>query len=537
MLLDHKGAPMEFKASPSKNVRTTLPKVGDMFGQWAGRDEVFMRLPGGGVMQFDLSRLTLADFRAMRSHYQLGSSLNVLSFVMHQIDWDIQCDDAEIGDLIEGELRRNWTPFIRAISQAFWAGYSPIAVNYKNEDGYTRIDRFKDLTPEESRVKWESELGWAPPNHVQPKLWKYNGFTQNGNWIPPENTLWYPLLMENGDHYGRKLLRPAFPAWFFSNLIHLFSNRYFERFGEPLPIGRARFSDDVDMGDGNIINGKTAMEQIVTSIRNRAVVVLPSDRDPVTKEYDFNIEYLESQMRGADFERYLSRLDEEMSLSVFTPILLFRTADVGSYNLGQAHLKIFQQMLNAIAGDIQYYIQNYVVDRLRVLNFGDASPKAYWTFRPQGQSDIELYKLLMAEVVRAGRATPDLEELGRVVGLKFDEVAQIVAPPAPPPPTPPPEGTPTPTPTVKASKAILTEASARAAAEVGKGNMQTTLGYRNRFIEALRQDGFEDADARRIASETYAKFNDLILNAAPLVDDGAEMKSLLDKAIDTEIKV
>jgi hypothetical protein len=52
-------------------------------------------------------------------------------------------------------------------------------------------------------------------------------------------------------------------------------------------------------------------------------------------------------MRGADFERYMTRLDEEMSIGLFTPILLLRTADVGSYNLGQGHMQIYLWMLNA----------------------------------------------------------------------------------------------------------------------------------------------------------------------------------------------
>ena len=117
------------------------------------------------------------------------------------------------------------------------------------------IDKFKDLPPEVCSVNWKSVDGWVPPNEpwrVPPKIKIYDGFKQfhygrtlgesgaggTGSWpIPVDNTLWYPLMMENGDFYGRKLLRPAFPAWFFSNLMHLFSNRYYERFGEPTPSG------------------------------------------------------------------------------------------------------------------------------------------------------------------------------------------------------------------------------------------------------------------------------------------------------------
>ena len=530
VLLDARGEPLE--VAKFKKSTVTAPRNGKPFGQWAGRDEVFISLPGGGVMQFDLGRLTLADYRAMRQHYQLGSSLNVLSFVMHQIDWEVKCENKEIATLLNDELRHHWTPFIRAISQSFWAGYSPIAVNYENRDGYVRLKNFKDLVPEECRVEWQKVDGWAPPGHTPPKIYEYNGFKQNGFWIPPENTLWYPLLMENGDHYGRKLLKAAFPAWFFSNLIHLFSNRYFERFGEPLPVGRGRFGDDVDMGGGTMVNGKVAMENIVQNIRNRAVVVLPSDRDPVTKEYDYDIEYLESQMRGADFERYLSRLDEEMSLAVFTPILLFRTADVGSYNLGIQHYQIFQQMLNAVSGDMQYYIQNYLVTRIKEVNFPGNKDIATWEFRPQGRSDFEMYKELFVELIRQNKMKPNLDELGRIAGLSLTEIKEVVAPPADPSPAP---GTPAPKPKVKASKGVLDEAVSRIVNEFSNGKVPTALGFRNRFVEALQRDGFNEQDALAFADNFYGKMNNIVCNVAPLVDEPNELRTVLQKAVDLEI--
>ena len=549
-LVDPQGRPLTYAAAKEKIVS---PRVGDAFGQWAGRDSVYLNMPGGAVMQFDLSRLTLADFRGMRHNYQLGASLNVLTFVMHQIDWSIDCENQEIKDLIEHDLTQNWTPLVRALSQSFWAGYSPIAVNYKNaRDGYIRIDKFKDLVPEECRIKWEKIEGWAPAGKPKPIIYRFDGMYQNNSEIPVENTLWYPLLMENGDHYGRKLLKPAFPSWFFSQLIHLFANRYFERFGEPLPVGRARFDDEVDMGDGTVVNGKKAMEAIVNTIRNRAAVVLPSDRDPNTKEYDYDIEFLESQMRGADFERYLSRLDEEMSLAVFTPVLLFRTADVGSYNLGQAHLRIFQQVLNAIAGDFQFYIQNYIVDRLRVLNFGQDSPEARWVYRRQGGGDVETYKELMNQLVSTGRAGPDLEELAAIVGLTFKEFEQVTEPPAEPldnqdpendpnDPNEPTEQDPKQDP-VKARRTItpvLSEAVERASREYGKGSQRPAVGYRKRVVTELRRAGWDPDDAESAASAVYARINGFVSDVAEAglsADEfHAALRRVTDEAIEREV--
>lgn len=544
-LVDQHGRPLKFAAPKQEKVLS--PKVGDAFGQWAGRDSAYLTLPGGAIMQFDLNRLSLADYRAMRNNYQLGASLNVLTFVLHQIDWDIQCEDEEIADFIRSELAENWTPLVRALSQSFWAGFSPVAVNYKNADGYIRVDKFKDLVPEECRIKWAEHEGWAPEGKPKPKLYKFDGIYQNGQEIPPENSLWYPLLMENGDHYGRKLLKPAFPAWFFSNLIHLFANRYFERFGEPLPVGRARFDDEVDMGDGTYVSGKKAMESIVNTIRNRAAVVLPSDRDPATKEYDYDIEFLESQMRGADFERYLSRLDEEMSLAVFTPVLLFRTADVGSYNLGQAHLRIFQQVLNSIAGDFQYYLQKYLVDRLRILNFGPKSPIAKWVYRRQGGGDVETYRELMTALVQQGQAMPNLEELASIVGLSFEKVEQLVTPPTDTTVDPAtgqtdPNADPNIDPNVNLSKVhtpaaaldLVREASMRAVREHGKGARGLTMGFRKRFSEELRRNGWSDDESETAANQLYSNMNRWLGDIEDVGLGSDEFKSAIMKLAEDE---
>lgn len=533
VLLNARGEPLEL-APHKKAPPVPKPKDSGPFGQWAGRDLTYLSLPGGAVMQFDLNRLSLADYRSMRQHYQLGSSLNVLSFIMHQIEWSISCKNTEIKNFIEEEIRNNWTPLIHAISQAFWAGYSPIAVNYENRDGFTRIQRFKDLVPEECMINWKKVKGWAPSGHTKPTMFEYDGLMQNGFLIPTENTLWYPLLMENGDHYGRKLLKSAFPSWFFSNLIHLFANRYFERFGEPLPVGRAPFDDQLDQGDGTTISGKRAMENIVGGIRSRAVTVLPSGRDPMTKEYDYDIDYLESQMRGADFERYLSRLDEEMSLAVFTPVLLFRTADVGSYNLGQAHLRIFQQMLNSISGDIQFYIQNYLVNRIKEVNFPGNKDVCTWEYRNQGNGEMDMFKEILIEVIRQGQGGVDLVELGRIAGLTLHEIEQIVEPPTPPGAGDDPKQSATLKPKPKA-KAVLKEAISRVARETGGGKVPTTLGFRNRFVEALVRDGMSEPDAQEYSDQVYSKMNNFIIVAAADIGTADEMQAALQILIDFEV--
>src|SRR5437868_13410043 len=89
------------------------PKLGEAYAPWAGRDSEHFQLPGGALVQFDLSKLELSDFRNMRDHYQINASLAVLSFMQHQSDWHIECEDKKIADACEEMLRNIWTPLNR----------------------------------------------------------------------------------------------------------------------------------------------------------------------------------------------------------------------------------------------------------------------------------------------------------------------------------------------------------------------------------------------------------------------------------------
>lgn len=436
-LVDKNGRPL--RTNPEfVNKKASPPKLGEAFGSWAGRDVQYMTMPGGGVVQFDLSKLTLTDYRAMRDHYQVNASLAVQMFMQHQSDWHIECEDERIAEHCEKNLREIWTPLNRAMSTANWAGFAPNALQWENDlnDRTIQLTKVKDLIPEECRVNWKEVEGWAPPDRPKPKHKVYDGIIQVGYPypIPSENSFWFPMLMENGDYYGKKLLRPAFTSWFFSILVHLFANRYYERFGEPTPIGRAPFDESIDLDSSTTVPGNIYMLKVLQDLRNRSVVVLPNDRTQGangTSTFDYELEYLESQMRGADFERYMTRLDEEISLALFTPILLLRTADVGSYNLGVGHMQMYLWMLNAMNGDRKVYIDKYILNRMVDYNFSPKAPRAKIIYRKLGNQQGEILKDMITQLMAKGRIEPDIKELGQLSGMSLKEIKESTESPAP----------------------------------------------------------------------------------------------------------
>ena len=357
------------------------------------------------VLMFDLSKLTWMDYAEMRWHPQVNASLSLMTFMLHQLDWKIESEDKKAAAVVEENMREIWTQLVRAISQAYWAGYSPCVLEWENVPGTSRtfITKIKDLHPAEASVNWKLvESTYRPPpeyrGKIKPKVKIYDGISKIGldYPIPPEHTFWYPMLRENNDYTGRKLLKAAFGPWFFSHLIHLYSNRYFERFGEPVPIGRYPSNEEftipgIDGRDDIRMTSKQVVQDQVLNLRSGTAVMLPSDRDESASgaaEYEYSIEYLESQMRGADFERYLARLDEEISLAIFTPLLLLRSGDRGSLNLGVQHAKTWYMSLNALGQDLAEYINPYICDRIKAVNFSEKTPLASGCLARSGRTTM-----------------------------------------------------------------------------------------------------------------------------------------------------
>lgn len=517
-LLGPNGKPIS--SADFQNKKAKPPALGERYGQWAGEQIPLLAFPGGGAIAFDPSQLTLADFRRMKSHYQINSSLSVLTFMMHQMEWHIEVDKSaplakqrQIADHVGGNLLDVWSRLVRAQSQALWAGYSPNALQWENDftGRSVVLTKIKDLYPEDCRVHWKKVEVRGRNNAITVHS-IYDGIDQYGtpDPIPVENSYWYPILMENGNYYGRRLLESAFQPWFFSTLLHLFANRYYERFGEPTPIGRAPYEDEITV-DGQTVKGNQLMAAVIQSLRSRSTVILPNERtqmgDETDPKYDYQLEYLESQMRGADFERYLTRLDEEMSLAMFTPILMMRTADVGSYNLGTQHSQVYQWMLNAISGDWAHYINHYIIKPIVRYNFGDRAPEAKVRFMKMGKIQKDILQSVVSTLISKDKIKPDIVELGEHTGMTFEEIQTVTdtEEPEPPEEEPNPEEEDQ---SNEVGKLIVNRVRGQINKAFRHGTFGTPefvvkLGYQAAMEKAFRADGIE-AGARNRVIDLYS---------------------------------
>lgn len=550
-LLGPDGKPISSKQLDNK--KAAAPQLGERYGQWAGEEVRLFQLPGGGAIAFDLRNLTLADFRQMKTHYQINSSLTILTFMLHQMEWHIESEDKKQATFLEENLRKLWSRLVRSKAQSLWAGYSPNVLQWDNDVAGRRVvlDKIKDLIPEDCRVNWKTVEGPKPsPTEAAPRFKVYDGIKQHGasRPIPVECSYWYPLLMNNGNYYGTRLLESAFQPWFFSTLMHLFANRYYERFGEPTPVGRAPYEDEVDV-DGEAIKGNQLMGRILQSLRNRSTVVLPNEKtrfgDETTLDYDYQIEYLESQMRGADFERYMTRLDEEMSLSLFTPILMMRTADVGSYNLGNTHVQVYQWMLNAIAGDWKDYIDQYILRPFNQYSSprGERAPRAEIKFTRMGKISAELLQAIITELFQKDAVKYNAREIGEMAGLTLEQVEEVTGEeqePAAPTPREPERVDGEPADVAKQIVARLEPQVAKAFRSGTFGNeFEPELSHRRQMEEAIRNSGTPEAHAR--TGEFYDRMGSWLettssLGADEFDNSSAKFMRFLNAALESNLK-
>ena len=136
-------------------------------------------------------------------------------------------------------------------------------------------------------------------------------------------------------------------------------------------------------------------------------------------------------MRGADFERYLERLDEEISLAIFTPLLMLRSGDKGSLNLGVQHAKTFYTSLNALGFDLKEYIDAYICERIKKFNFTENAPRCEWVPRRLGRDNDETIRAIVTALITQGHAKPNIDEIGVALGLSMEKIKQVLPPGGP----------------------------------------------------------------------------------------------------------
>src|SRR5690606_23624144 len=94
-------------------------------------------------------------------------------------------------------------------------------------------------------------------------------------------------------------------------------------------------------------------------------------------------------------------------------------------------MQVYFSVLNAINDDRKMYIDKYLLSRLADYNFGKNAPRPRIRYKRLGSENSLLMKEALTALIQNGKAMPDLEELGRELGMTVHEVEDTMDEPAP----------------------------------------------------------------------------------------------------------
>ena len=367
---------------------------------------LIQRLPDG--TQYNADDVSIKTYRKMRLDPQISACLNVIKFTMQKIDWYVE-GDKEAKEVLEQSISNVWNDLIRSTTKGLWAGYSPNTKVFTLKNGKIVLKKLRDLAPETCKVKTD-------------KNGNFDGFIQevnaNTNYIPPQYAFWYANQMEDGDLYGNSMIKPAYKPWYFAELIHLFANRYYERFGEPVVLGRAPVGSVLEDSSGNKLDALQQIQSTIDNLRNHASISIPSDRDD-NGNFVYDISYLESQMRGVDFDVYMKRLDLEKARAIFVPDLLLGSGNVGSYALGLEHKATFITGIMGIVDDMFEFFNKYIAKQIIELNYPNQEAKLKYT--PLSRVTEDAIMDIVRDMVSSGKVAPEIQSMSDRIGIPLTE--------------------------------------------------------------------------------------------------------------------
>lgn len=369
---------------------------------------------------YNPDKISQETYDKIYKNYQVKSCINIIRYSLQQVDWFIKTDDEKAQKVLTFAMQKIWNSLIKSIAKSFRYGFSPTIKVFGMEEidgkSYIIYNKIKDLDPKLCTVKVDE---WG----------NYDGFVYKKGepmeevTVKPEYSFWYSNDMENGNLYGESMLQAVYKPWYYGEKIHGYANRYYERFGEPLVVGRAPSGNSkVKDKDGKIMGAQDVMDLVISSIRSHSSAQLPSDKDPEGKDYLYTIEYLESQMRGFDFDNYMKKLDTEIVRGLLVPDLMFSSGSGGSYALGASQTESFYKNLSGIMDNIVDYVNLYVLPQLIEYNFPKVSAKI--EYQPISIESQVFINGLITEMVKGGLIKPDMDQIEERSGFKFEEVEQ-----------------------------------------------------------------------------------------------------------------
>lgn len=387
---------------------------GVTYGQWVLNFDGTQDYRPDDRLSFDKIELMLKNGSVI---FAMMMKLAQIVSVFSEGRYKVECPDKEIEEVAMASLK-----YIMP-KMAYDFCYSALAFGTSFQEETWEWRSKYELGLSKSRSAGTMFQVPKVPNSVHPKTinhiirdskGKFDGFAQQKqvwstkgqfNIVNRDAALVIPYNEHFRNLWGESFLTAVYPLWIWYEIVLRTMARYLERQAMPVTVGRAPMRGTVN------VNGKTepvgAMDLILsvaTNVAKSNAVAIPSDRDPETKEYLFDISYLVSAERGGEFIKALEFLGQEMIKAGLSAdrSLTQSSGGVGSYNIGEVHAEASAMSALMIELQLLFYLNRYFMPGYSLYNRGVGGPPIWLRTQSIDQRDRQL---LMSLVSVAGNST------------------------------------------------------------------------------------------------------------------------------------
>lgn len=319
---------------------------------------------------FNISDIPLTEYASMQKDETVSSALDLLvGYVRNKIG-QYTHEDPSITIFVNTNFEQLDEGFIQILNKLLRNLYT-----YGYAVGEMVFAPFQGKLVLKKIIVLDSlNVSWVLDENYEIKAVRYKSMFDTVD-IP----IWKCIVLQRNigqDGYGESLLRSAYRAWKFKEMLFKYWALAMERYAAPILLGKTAGEPE-------------AMANVLKDVwRNGVIAVYETDQVDVL-EPSHNV--------GETFKSAIEYANSLIYRALLIPSMLLRVEDVGTYALAKVHLQVFERFVTEEAMQVADAILDQVVAKILELNYGQLD--SYGRFLMKDSSDIENMKML-AEIYR-----------------------------------------------------------------------------------------------------------------------------------------
>lgn len=329
--------------------------------------------------------IPLRIYRQMSNDSTITIATIIVQGIISGLKYHISALDPIVQSVVDQAYKKTHADIVRnLVRTGFQDGFcfgekiwerETFTVNKINENGESEV-LYQGVGVSLSRVKWID-----PSAQIKFFKSKKTGQLvhleqqQQGKTIkvPANKIVWFALDKQYDNIFGRSRYKAAYPYWYNTKIGQQWSLRHLERTGEPILIGRHPSGTSLVRTDPtkpeSVIANSSIMLNLLRGMKSGSRVTLSSDRDKESKEYVWDVEYVEPKESHIDsFLKWEDQNEHKKlaALGVFASLVL----PGSNFSDADAKLDLLISILEDLVSQIEKAIRSDVIDQAISYNFG-----------------------------------------------------------------------------------------------------------------------------------------------------------------------